>query len=156
MYLQINDDLTFNSNTINNRSISRFQELQAWSPQSLTLFNFVIRQSSDLIGVLNLTVKYQQVSSGLWFIYGVSPITLNWDAQCSAQCYKGCWLESIQDFELQVGHSPFKLKYGIVMSTSPSCFEAHTGLRFQIAFMKGIFDPYVLWPFGKKLMSFYK
>ena len=132
MYLQINDDLTFNSNTINNRSISRFQELQAWSPQSLTLFNFVIRQSSDLIGVLNLTVKYQQVSSGLWFIYGVSPITLNWDAQCSAQCYKGCWLESVQDFELQVGNLPFKLRCSLL--TSPSFFEAHTGLRFQIAY----------------------
>ena len=36
------------------------------------------------------------------------------------------------------------------MSTSPSHFEAHAGLfRFS---MKGIFDAYVLWPFGKKFI----
>ena len=38
-------------------------------------------------------------------------------------------------------------EYRIVESTSPSCIEAHAGL-FRLL-MKGIFDPYVLWPFDK-------
>ena len=41
--------------------------------------------------------------------------------------------------------------YRIVASTSLSCFEAHTGL-FRLL-MKGIFYPYVLWPFDKMLIS---
>ena len=40
--------------------------------------------------------------------------------------------------------------YRIVASTSPSRIEAHAGL-FRLL-MKGIFDPYVLWPFDKKLI----
>ena len=45
------------------------------------------------------------------------------------------------------------LKYRIVVSTSPSCFEAHACLFRML--MQGIFDPYVyvLWPFDKKLIS---
>ena len=40
---------------------------------------------------------------------------------------------------------PNNSTYRIVGSASPSLFEAHVGLfRFL---MKGIFDPYVLWPF---------
>ena len=41
--------------------------------------------------------------------------------------------------------------YRIVASTSSSRIEAHVGL-FRLL-MKGIFDPYVLWPFDKKLIS---
>ena len=37
----------------------------------------------------------------------------------------------------------------IVASTSPSRIKAHAGLFRSL--MKGIFDPYVLWPFDKKL-----
>ena len=40
--------------------------------------------------------------------------------------------------------------YRIVASTSPSRIEAHAGLFRSL--MKGIFDPYVLWPFDKKLI----
>ena len=40
--------------------------------------------------------------------------------------------------------------YRIVASSSPSRIEAHAGL-FRLL-MKGIFDPYVLWPFDKKLI----
>ena len=42
------------------------------------------------------------------------------------------------------------LLYRIVASTSPSRIEAHAG--FFRSLMKGIFDPYVLWPFDKKLI----
>ena len=42
------------------------------------------------------------------------------------------------------------LRYHIVASTSPSRTEAHAGLFRSL--MKGIFDPYVLWPFDKKLI----
>ena len=41
--------------------------------------------------------------------------------------------------------------YRIVASTSPSRIEAHAGLFKSL--MKGIFDPYVLRPFDKKLIS---
>ena len=41
-------------------------------------------------------------------------------------------------------------QYRIVASTSPSRIEAHAGLSRLL--MKGIFDPYVLWPFDKKLI----
>ena len=41
------------------------------------------------------------------------------------------------------------LKYRKVASTSPSCLEAHAG--FFRLFMKGKFDVYILWPFGKKV-----
>ena len=44
----------------------------------------------------------------------------------------------------------FICKYRIVASTSPSRIEAHAGLFRSL--MKGIFDPYVLWPFDKKLI----
>ena len=40
--------------------------------------------------------------------------------------------------------------YRIVASSNPSRIEAHAGL-FRLL-MKGIFDPYVLWPFDKKLI----
>ena len=40
--------------------------------------------------------------------------------------------------------------YRIVASTSPSRIEAHAG--FFGSLMKGIFDPYVLCPFDKKLI----
>ena len=43
-----------------------------------------------------------------------------------------------------------KQKYYVVMNASPSYFEAHVCL-FRLL-MKGIFDPYVLWPFDKKLV----
>ena len=39
----------------------------------------------------------------------------------------------------------------IVASTSPSRIETHAGL-FRLL-LKGIFDPYALWPFDKKLIS---
>ena len=42
----------------------------------------------------------------------------------------------------------FFLRYRIFASTSPSCIEAHAGLFRSL--MKGIFDPYVLWPFVKQ------
>ena len=42
------------------------------------------------------------------------------------------------------------IKYRKVTSTSPSCFESHVGL-FRLL-MKGIFDAYVLWPFGEKFI----
>ena len=41
--------------------------------------------------------------------------------------------------------------YRIVASTSPSRIEAHADLFRSL--MKGIFDPYVLWPFAKKLQN---
>ena len=37
------------------------------------------------------------------------------------------------------------------MSSNKSRLEAQAG--FFRLFMKGIFDPYVLWPFDKKLIS---
>ena len=42
-----------------------------------------------------------------------------------------------------------KIEYRKVASASPSCFEAHVGL-FRLL-LKGIFYPYVLWTFDKKL-----
>jgi len=42
-------------------------------------------------------------------------------------------------------------RYRIVASTSPSRIEAHAGL-FKLL-MNKIFDPYLLWPFDKKLIS---
>ena len=39
-----------------------------------------------------------------------------------------------------------------VASSNTPCLEAHAG--FFRLFMKGIFDPYVLWPFGKKLVFY--
>ena len=47
-------------------------------------------------------------------------------------------------------HFGLQTDYRIDASTSPSCFETHIGLF--ILPMKGIFDPYVLWPFDKKLI----
>ena len=44
----------------------------------------------------------------------------------------------------------FDPKYRKVTSTNPSHLEAHAG--FFRLLMKGIFDPYVLWPFDKKLI----
>ena len=41
--------------------------------------------------------------------------------------------------------------YRKVASSNTSCLEAHAG--FFRLLMKGIFDPYVLWPFDKKLIS---
>ena len=41
--------------------------------------------------------------------------------------------------------------YRIVTSSSPSRIEAHAGL-FRLL-VKGIFDPYVLWPFDKNMIS---
>ena len=41
--------------------------------------------------------------------------------------------------------------YRRVASSNSSCLEAHAG--FFRLLMKGIFDPYVLWPFDKKLIS---
>ena len=35
------------------------------------------------------------------------------------------------------------------MSTNPSCLEAHAGF-FRLS-MKGKFDVYFLWPFGKEV-----
>ena len=46
--------------------------------------------------------------------------------------------------------STFTAIYRKVASSSPSRIEAHAGL-FRLL-MKGIFDPYVLWPFDKKLI----
>ena len=43
------------------------------------------------------------------------------------------------------------LKYRKVASSNMSRLEAHAG--FFRVLMKGIFDPYVLWPFDKKLIS---
>ena len=40
--------------------------------------------------------------------------------------------------------------YRIITSSNTSCLEAHAG--FFILLMKGIFDPYVLWPFDKKFI----
>jgi hypothetical protein len=45
---------------------------------------------------------------------------------------------------------PINCDYRIVASTSPSRIEAHAGLFRSL--MKGIFNPYVLWPFDKKLI----
>ena len=42
-------------------------------------------------------------------------------------------------------------KYRNVASSNTSLLEAHAG--FFRLLMKGIFDPYVLWPFDKKLIS---
>ena len=42
-------------------------------------------------------------------------------------------------------------KYRKVASSNMSRLEAHAG--FFRLLMKGIFDPYVLWPFDKKLIS---
>ena len=42
------------------------------------------------------------------------------------------------------------IRYCIVVSTSPSCFEAHAGL-FRLL-MKRIFDAYGLWPFDKSFV----
>ena len=41
--------------------------------------------------------------------------------------------------------------YREVASSNTSRLEAHTD--FLILLMTGIFDPYVLWPFDKKLIS---
>ena len=43
------------------------------------------------------------------------------------------------------------LEYRKVASSNTSCLEAHAG--FFRSLMKGIFDPYTLWPFDKKLIS---
>ena len=59
-----------------------------------------------------------------------------------------------------IGFDPFldaifdpstKTTYRKVASANPSRLEAHAGV-FR-PFMKGIFDPYVLWPFDKKFIS---
>ena len=42
-------------------------------------------------------------------------------------------------------------KYRKVASSNMACLEAHAG--FFKMLMKGIFDPGVLWPFDKKLIS---
>ena len=42
-------------------------------------------------------------------------------------------------------------KYRKVASSNTSRLEAHAG--FFRSIMKGILDPYVLWPFDKKLIS---
>ena len=44
------------------------------------------------------------------------------------------------------------IKYHKVASSNTSRLEAHTG--FFRLLIKGIFDPYVLWPFDKKLISY--
>ena len=44
-----------------------------------------------------------------------------------------------------------ELTYRIVASSNTSCLEAHAG--FFRLLMNGIFDPYVLWTFDKKLIS---
>ena len=49
-------------------------------------------------------------------------------------------------YSLTVSHLWYK--YRIVASSIPSRIEAHADL-FRLL-MKGIFDPYVLWPFDKK------
>ena len=43
------------------------------------------------------------------------------------------------------------LVYRKVASSTTSHFEAHAG--FSRSLMKEIFDPYVLWPFDKKMIS---
>ena len=48
-------------------------------------------------------------------------------------------------------HEKLVLPYRCVPSTSPSHFDAHAGL-FRLS-MKGKFDGYLLWTFGKKLIS---
>ena len=50
-------------------------------------------------------------------------------------------------------HSKFShlTRYRKVASSNTSCLEAHAG--FFRLIMKGIFNPYVLWPFDKKLIS---
>ena len=45
----------------------------------------------------------------------------------------------------------YTLEYCKVASSNTSCLEEHAG--FFRLLMKGIFDPYVLWPFHKKLIS---
>ena len=75
-------------------------------------------------------------------------------------CYKGpdCFYvhmeKRIDDrnklFRLEL--STVKSQAGLVTSSNTSRLEANAG--FFRLLMKGIFDPYVLWPFDKKLISF--
>ena len=46
---------------------------------------------------------------------------------------------------------PIQFKYRKVASSNTSHLEAHEA--FSILLMKGIFDPYILWPFDYKLIS---
>ena len=48
-------------------------------------------------------------------------------------------------------NSYFSFEYRKVTSSNTSCLEAYAG--FFRLLMKGIFDPYVLWFFDKKLIS---
>ena len=50
------------------------------------------------------------------------------------------------------GPSIFYFEYRKVASSNTSRLEAHAGF-FRLLIMKGIFDPYVLWPFDTKLIS---
>ena len=52
-----------------------------------------------------------------------------------------CWFKNMKT----------SFEYRKVASSSPSRIEPHAGL-FRLL-MKGIFDPYVLWTFDKKLIS---
>ena len=60
-----------------------------------------------------------------------------------------CFLER-QKVTLMVFIKPNLHKYRKVVSSNTSRLEAHAG--FFKLLMKGIFDPYVLWPFVKKLI----
>ena len=53
------------------------------------------------------------------------------------------WVKNVESAEIS--------NYRKVTSFNTSCLEAHAG--FLRLLMKGIFDPYVLWPFDKKLIS---
>ena len=56
----------------------------------------------------------------------------------------------ISGFQIQILANG-KIHYHKVASSNMSCLEAHAG--FFRLLMKGIFDPYILSPFDKKLIS---
>ena len=72
------------------------------------------------------------------------------------KCSNLCWffisitnsMNFNADFIRAYLSSPRGITYPMVANASPSLFEAHVGL-FRL-FMKGIFGPYIMWPFDKK------
>ena len=61
------------------------------------------------------------------------------------------WKLKFSDFLKNFSSRPKTFMYRKVASSNTSRLEAHAGF-FQLL-MKGIFDPYVLWTFDKKLIS---
>ena len=85
----------------------------------------------------------------LWMVWTKLWAELQEDLSAHKLCTMAHLIKTIQKLWKKTCLSDFD-NYRIVASTSPSRIEAHAGLFRSL--MKGIFDPYVLWPFDKKLI----